>query len=72
MELTACQKEILVQLERLAMPREDIFAVMLMLSREDKAASFLEAIRSLDRADPDDLRRLCGRIAFGGGPDEGK
>ena len=65
MQLTAAQEKILAELRRLGLPREDIFAVMLMLSREEKAAAFLEAVKDLPSADADEVRRLCGEIAFG-------
>ena len=71
MQLTAAQEKILAELRRLGLPREDIFAVMLMLSREEKAAAFLEAVKDLPSADADEVRRLCGEIAFGT-PEEGE
>ncbi len=65
MQLTETQDKILAELRRLSLPREDIFAVMLMLSREEKAKAFLEALQNLPSADADEVRRLCGEIAFG-------
>ena len=65
MQLTAVQREIVAELSRLSLPREDIYAVMLMLSHEEKAKAFLDAVKALPSADPDELRRICGEIAFG-------
>ncbi len=65
MQLTDVQEKILAELRRLRLSREDIFAVMLMLSRGEKAEAFLDAVKKMPSAGPDEVRRLCGEIAFG-------
>ena len=64
MELNEIQKELVAVLTEKGLSREDLFSVMLMLTKEEKARDFLLKVKEKEKWDAEELRRLCAEIAF--------
>ena len=64
MELNDTQKEVLEKLASFGLGREDIFSIMLMLTKEAKARDFLARIQEKKTCEAEELRRLCAEVAF--------
>ena len=62
--LSELQKEIMARLAELGIPREDILAVMLMLTKEEKARDFLSLLQEKETFSADQIREMTARIAF--------
>ena len=65
MELSDWQAELTALLTERGVAREDIFSVMLVLTKEEKGRKMLAFLRQNEAATPDEICRQAGLIAFG-------
>ena len=65
MELSDLQKDLLAALTERGLPREDVFSVMLVLTKEEKTRAMLTFLRENGDLDADAIREKAGEIAFG-------
>ena len=64
MEFTDWPRELLSLLAEKGLPREDIFSVMLVLTKEEKGRKMLSFLRERDSLSPDEICEAAGSIAF--------
>ena len=64
MELSAWQNDLVSCLAEKGLPREDLFSVMLVLSRPEKGEKMLKFLRETENVTPDDICQKAGEIAF--------
>ncbi len=64
MELKSWQNDLMSSLVEKGLPREDLFSVMLVLSRPEKGEKMLEFLRTASHLSPDDICKKAGEIAF--------
>ena len=69
-ELTQTGKELLALLSERGFSKEDIFSVMLVLTKEEKALAFLAFLKDNENAPYEAVMEECARIAFGEGVPE--
>ena len=65
MDLTEWQAELMKALTEKGLPREDVFSVMLVLTKEEKGRRMLAFLREKEALSPDEIREMAGKIAFG-------
>lgn len=59
------QEELLSLLAQKGLPREDIFSVMLVLTKKEKADEMIAFLKEEKSPSPDQIREKAGKIAFG-------
>ena len=64
MEWQEFQSELVRLLQAAGVSKEDIFSIMLVLTKEEKANEMIAYLRTHTDLTPDDVRREAGRIAF--------
>jgi len=64
MELTELQKEMMELLAAKKLEREEIFSVMLVLTKEEKIKKMITYLKEKPGALPDEIFESAGRIAF--------
>lgn len=64
MAFTQWQNDLVQLLVEKGLPREDIFSVMLVLTKEEKGAKMLAYLKETDKPSPDDICKRAGEIAF--------
>ena len=64
MELNAWQKDLLAALLEKGLSREDVYAVMLVLTKEEKGKKMLAFLRETPSPSPDEICEKAGAIAF--------
>ena len=64
MEWNEWQSELLSLLAEKGLPREDIFSVMLVLTKEEKCRRMLAFLRGSGELSPDEICQKAGEIAF--------
>ncbi len=62
--LSDLQKEMMARLAGYGLSREDIFSVMLMLTKEEKAQELLQFLQENKELTSDQIREKTARIAF--------
>ena len=65
MELNTQQKELVEALAEKGLSRTDIFSVMLVLNREDKAEQMIAFLQGNPHLTVDEICEKAGKIAFG-------
>ena len=65
MEFVEWQEELIRALVEKGLPREDVFPVMLVLTKEEKGRRMLTILQESGSLTPDEIREMAGRIAFG-------
>ncbi|MBP5289236.1 MAG: hypothetical protein J6Z79_05115 [Clostridia bacterium] len=64
MEFVEWQEDLMRELVKKGLPREDLFSVMLVLTKEEKGKKMLASLRESGVLTPDEIREMAGRIAF--------
>ena len=64
MNFSDWQQELLAALQQKGLGREDIFSVMLVLTREEKGRKMLAFLRESGELTPDEICEKAGFIAF--------
>ncbi len=65
MEFSPWQKELLALLTQKGVSREDVYSVMLVLTKEEKGRKMLSFLKEKENQTPDEICRKAGSIAFG-------
>lgn len=65
MELNETQKELVAQLVRHKLSQTDVFSVMLVLTKEEKAKEMLSFLKEKEDFTPDEIFQKAGEIAYG-------
>lgn len=65
MEFSSWQKELLGLLCEKGLSREDVYSVMLVLSRQELGENMLFWLKENPSADPDSIFQKAGTLAFG-------
>ena len=64
MEFVEWQEDLMRELVKKGLPREDLFSVMLVLTKEEKGKKMLASLRESGVLTSDEIREMAGRIAF--------
>ncbi|MBQ3865380.1 MAG: hypothetical protein II776_00635 [Clostridia bacterium] len=64
MEWNEWQSELLALLAKKGLPREDVFSVMLVLTKEEKGRRMIAFLREKGDLTPDEICQKAGEIAF--------
>ena len=64
MEFVEWQEELMRVLVEKGLPREDLFSVMLVLTKEEKGRKMLAFLQESGALTPDEIREKAGKIAF--------
>ncbi|MBR7165779.1 MAG: hypothetical protein IKD18_05815 [Clostridia bacterium] len=65
MEFSTWQKELLVLLCEKGISREDVYSVMLVLSRQELGEKMISWLKENPAADPEAIFQKAGTLAFG-------
>lgn len=64
MAFSSWQNDLIQLLMEKGLPREDIFSVMLVLTKEDKGQKMMSFLKESEMLTPDDICKRAGEIAF--------
>ncbi len=64
MAFSSWQNDLIQLLMEKGLPREDIFSVMLVLTKEEKAQKMMTFLKENNALTPDDICKRAGEIAF--------
>lgn len=64
MDFTDWQEELLTLLAQRGLPREEVFPVMLVLTKEEKGRKMIAFLKERAALTPDEIREAAGKIAF--------
>ena len=64
MEFVDWQEELIRELVKKGLPREDLFSVVLVLTKEEKGRRMLSFLRESGSLSVDEIREMAGKIAF--------
>jgi len=64
MAFSSWQKDLIQLLAEKGLPREDIFSVMLVLTKEEKGKKMTAFLQENETLTPDDICKKAGEIAF--------
>ncbi len=64
MDFTDWQEELLALLAQRGLPREEVFPVMLVLTKEEKGRKMIAFLKERAALTPDEIREAAGKIAF--------
>lgn len=64
MALSQWQNELMQCLLEKGLPKEDLFSVMLVLTKEEKGRKLMAFLKENETLSPDDICKRAGEIAF--------
>lgn len=65
MDLKDFQTKLLFLLSQKGLSKEDMYSVMLVLTKEEKAKKMIAFLEETGASSPDDICEMAGKIAFG-------
>jgi len=68
MNFSDVQKRLMNLLMEKKLPREDLYSVMLVLTKEEKAEKMILALEKKEDWTPDEICQIAGEIAYGKNP----